>query len=137
MISIKIIRLESSFYAFVVVGTVGFVVDAAILSGLIYLYELNPYQARVISYIIALLVTWSLNSKWTFRNRVARKTHHEFYLYSAIQTIGVAINYGVYVWIISIFSWLFFNPVFALAVGSVVAMGFNYLTLRYIVFKPG
>lgn len=136
MITIRNIKQLPSFYLFVIVGTIGFIVDAGILSGVVYLLEWNPYIARAASFSLALMITWLLNSKWTFHNRITRKKHHEFYLYVFIQTSGIILNYSIYSGLLIMSIWLTAYPAVSVAISSIVAMSFNYLTLRYCIFKP-
>ena len=59
-------KMIEQFLRFGVVGTVGFLVDAAVLLGMLAL-GLGPYGGRVLSYLAAASTTFALNRAWTFR----------------------------------------------------------------------
>ena len=56
------------FFRFGVVGTLGFLVDAGVLLAAIAL-GLGPWVGRLVSFLAAATVTYSLNRAWTFRRR--------------------------------------------------------------------
>ncbi len=59
----------------------------------------------------------------------------EFATYVLFQSVGIAINFGVYSLLIERYAAFYDQPVLAVAVGSVVAMVFNFATARWIVFR--
>ena len=119
---------------FVVVGGIGFVVDAIILSTLIHLLDVNPYLARLFSFSGAVTVTWLLNRVWTFSRTMTAKKGSEYTRYIMVQTCGWVINFSVYAICISVSDIMIAFPVLALAVGSIVAATFNFLGARHFVF---
>lgn len=120
--------------AFLLVGGVGFLVDALVLNTLIFSYGWGYYTARVASFGVAVVVTWLLNRNWTFRHRRSANRGREYRNYLLVQSCGALINFAAYsacIWVGGVFrAW----PVLALAVGSVLAMGFNFLAARRYVF---
>ena len=89
-------RLIGEFFRFGVVGTVGFVVDVAVLTGVMALGA-GPYGGRVLSYIAAATATWALNRAWTFRHRAkGASATRQWLLFLAVNLVGFAINYGTY-----------------------------------------
>jgi putative flippase GtrA len=58
---------DSSFFPFVVVGTVGFLTDAVFVYSFVFLLGLNYFVGRLLSFSIAVGVTLLLNRAWTFR----------------------------------------------------------------------
>jgi putative flippase GtrA len=122
------------FPAFVVVGGIGFVVDATILAVLVHGYGWGDYTARLVSFAVAVTVTWYLNRKYVFAaGRTARK-HSEYTRYLLVQGIGMLINFLVYSLCIASNELMDRWPVLALAVGSAVALFFNYAGSRMFVF---
>ena len=119
---------------FVVVGGIGFVVDAAILSTLIHGFDIGPYVARFFSFAGAVTVTWLLNRVWTFSRKMTDHKSSEYTRYIFVQTCGWVINFGVYATCIASSSAMRSLPVLALAVGSIVAATFNFLGARHFVF---
>jgi putative flippase GtrA len=126
--------LPTGFPAFVLVGGVGFVVDAAILAILVHGYHWGDYTARVVSFAVAVSVTWLLNRSYVFATARTHNRRSEYTRYLAVQGTGMAINFLVYSICITSSPLMDTWPVLALAVGSVVALGFNYAGARIFVF---
>jgi putative flippase GtrA len=122
--------------AFFSVGVIGFVVDAGCLSLLISQAGLDPLPARCLSFPPAVFVTWALNRLLVFvstANTMKRRVQ-EYGRYFLIQLIGVLINFGIFSLLIS-GNFVFRSyPVVALAVASLVAMVWNFLGARFLVF---
>jgi putative flippase GtrA len=119
---------------FLVVGGIGFIVDALILMTLIHLLDMNPYLARVFSFSGAVTVTWLLNRIWTFSRTMTVKKGSEYTRYIMVQTCGWLINFSVYAFCLTISTIMIAFPVLALAVGSLTAATFNFLGARHFVF---
>lgn len=75
---------------FAIVGGTTFIVDTAIYYTLVFtvLHE-KPVVARVISGVIATILSYILNREWAFKNRGGRERHHEALLFFGISGIGV------------------------------------------------
>jgi putative flippase GtrA len=131
----RIIRLlPTGFPAFVVVGTVGFAVDATILAILVHGYGWGDYTARLISFAVAVTVTWLLNRRFVFSDSRTTNRRSEYTRYLAVQGTGMAINFLTYGLCIATNETMDRWPVIALAVGSIVALLFNYVGARAFVF---
>lgn len=122
------------FFAFAWVGIVGFIVDATILTILVTVYDWSSYAARLISFSVAVWVTWFLNRHWTFRARSASGPHARYTKYFTIQAIGALINYGIFAACIYTNQILASYPIIPLGIGSAVAMIFNFGMARMLVF---
>ena len=119
---------------FVVVGGIGFVVDAAILTTLIHQFEVDPYLARVFSFAGAVTVTWLLNRIWTFARTMTAHKSSEYTRYIMVQTCGWVINFSVYAACVATVAIMGDYPILALAAGSITAATFNFLGARHFVF---
>lgn len=80
-------------------GGVGYVVDISIFNILLYAGgsgPLNdkPITAKVISTVLATLVTYSGNRWWTFRHRQRTGLGREYVLFFVLNAIGLAIAAG-------------------------------------------
>ena len=120
--------LVQQFSRFLIVGSVGFLVDAVFLY--VFSIFINIYLARVFSFSIAVYVTWRLNSGFTF------STNGKGILsYLGAQSIGLGINYGGFSALVYFFGTsadvVFFSLVCATAVSTFV----NFLVMRYWVFS--
>ena len=120
---------------FAVVGTVGFAVDAGVLQLLVGFAGWSPFVARVISFPAALTATFVLNRAWTFR-ALRMSPIRAYGAYGVIQTLGAVLNLLVFSVCLLAIPVLYQFPVIALAIGSIVAMIFNYYASRRLVFRP-
>jgi putative flippase GtrA len=119
---------------FTVVGGLGFLVDATVLSVLVHAAGSGPYAARMFSFLSAVTVTWYLNRNWTFRTDGVADRHREYSRYIGVQVAGALINLGIYAILVQSFEWMARIPVMPLAIGAVIAMLFNYGLSRKLVF---
>lgn len=128
-------RVSTRFLRFVVVGGIGFLTDAAVLSLLTSWAGWHPLRARLLSFLCAVTATWWLNRHYTFNEpRVAQHKSREYSRYLIVQGFGAALNYAVFAVAIVSLPVLKRYPVLPLALGSVVAMFFNYFGMRWWVF---
>ncbi len=126
--------ISRRFLSFAVVGAVGFLVDAGILSLLVHGHDWGSYSARLMSFSAAVTVTWLLNRTVTFQSDAERDKGREYRRYFMVQGAGSLLNLLVYSLCIALFPLAATYPVMALAGGSIVAMMFNYLGVRQWVF---
>lgn len=127
-------RAIKKLFLFGVAGVLGFFVDAGVL------YLVTPffgiYFGRVISFFLAVVITWLFNRNITFKeNDVKVGLLVEFLHYLSLMIIGGCINLGVYYFLISSFEWLQNWPVIAVAAGSVMGMMANFISSRYFLYK--
>jgi len=123
----------TQFLRFCIVGTIGFVVDAAILLALVSALGADPYAARVVSFLAAASVTWWLNRRFTFAV-VARPSGAEWTRYVAFMTLGALANYGAYAIAITVSDFVRANLWLGVALGSVCGLAINFITSRAFVF---
>jgi putative flippase GtrA len=119
--------------SFLVVGSVGFLVDSAVLSLLVHVWQWSPYTARLLSFAAAVTVTWYCNRRWVFV-RTSDVTR-EYGAYVGVQTAGAVINYTTYAMLLAFVPALARLPFLALAAGSALALFFNYSAARRWVFR--
>ena len=88
---------RSQFLRFGVVGVAGYAVDATVLTLLVEVSGLDPYSARVASFICAASTTWWLNRHFTFARNPQQKLAHQWIGFLLVSTGGALLNYGAYV----------------------------------------
>lgn len=120
---------------FSVVGGIGFIVDAGMLTVLVNGLQAGPYAGRVASFLCAVTVTWGLHRVWTFRGRSARGRRAEFTLWLLTQSLGVAVNFGVYALCLEVSATARAWPALAVAAGSAVALAVNFVLAKAVVFR--
>ena len=127
-------QLLLEFLRFGVVGTIGFVVDTAVLYAGIAL-GLGLYGGRAVSYLLAATTTWALNRLWTFRGRGNGPVHQQWALFLLVNLIGFAMNYGTYAALIAYVPMVAAHPVLGVAAGAIAGMFGNFLLSRQLVFR--
>ena len=126
-------RTLLQFVRFGVVGTVGFVVDTAVLYAGLAL-GLGLYGGRAVSYLAAATTTWALNRAWTFRGQGQAPVMRQWALFVAINLVGFAFNYGTYAALVAGVAFVAQYPVIGVAAGSLAGMLGNFLLSRRFVF---
>lgn len=127
-------RLPARVRNFATVGAIGFVIDAGILAALTHGAGWSPWAARVPSFATAVLATWLLNRRLTFPGRGLQRRSVEALGYGAIQACGSGINLLVFGLCLATVPRLAAMPVIPFAVGSGVAMIFNYVALKRLLY---
>lgn len=126
-------RTLLQFLRFGVVGTVGFVVDTAVLyAGLAA--GLGLYSGRAVSYLAAATTTWALNRAWTFRGQGDGPALRQWVVFVLVNLVGFACNYGTYAALVGSVAFVAQHPVLGVAAGSLAGMTGNFLLSRRFVF---
>lgn len=124
----------NQFLRFCMVGAVGFVIDAGILQFLVSVFGMNPYLARVISFLVAASVTWLMNRRYTFDVEHAA-THSEWVRYITIMVLGALVNYAAFAISIAVWELARAQPWLGVAVGSIAGLGINFMSSRMLLFR--
>lgn len=124
----------TQFLRFGVVGTAGFVMDAAVLLGMLALGT-GPYAGRVVSYLAAASLTFALNRAWTFRAAARAPVARQWGRFVALNLLGFAANYGTYAALLAASPLVAAQPVLGVAAGSIAGMFINFAVSRRFVFK--
>lgn len=106
----------------------GFVVDALLLLALQQLVHVA--LARLGSFSCATVVTWKLNSRFTFRSK---GRGYSRYLLS--QSTGLLINYSSFLLLVKFLGNGPIGLVTALAISSLMAMVFNFFAMKFWVYS--
>ncbi len=87
------LRKHKELVKFLVVGGTAFIVDTALFLFLKNtILEPKPIIAKVISTLIATIVSYVLNREWSFSTRGGRAQHHEAALFFLISGIGILVT---------------------------------------------
>jgi putative flippase GtrA len=128
--------LAGQFLRFGLVGLVGYAVDVAVLL-LGVRAGLDPFTARLPSFIAAASTTFLLNRRFTFRASAGagRHAHRQWMLFVLLMLPGLALNYGTYAFLGA--HWPFGARVLAVPVfaGALAGMMINFLLAKRIVFR--
>lgn len=123
------------FARFFVVGTLGFLTDGGLSQLLVTSGGLSPFIARIPAFLVAVLVTWWLNRKYTFKVGASHPYLKSFLAYLSGNLIGISINLGIYYTAIALMPSLGAWPIIPVAAGSIAAMLVNFSLAKWWVFK--
>lgn len=125
------------FALFCVAGGLAFFVDAGVLHVLASVLDIDPYLARLFSFLAAVTATWLFNRWITFAAMRSTERHWtgEWLRYMLSQLGGFSVNYSVYallVWSLPVVrQW----PVLGVAAGSAAGLVVNYILAWRLVFR--
>jgi putative flippase GtrA len=123
----------AQFFRFGVVGTIGFLVDTAV----VYATRgaLGLYGAGLLSFLVAATVNWALNRIWTFRGQGSGPAHYQWMRFIAVNSLGFVLNRGTYAVLVTVSLLCAREPVIAVAAGSLAGMFSNFVLSRRLVFR--
>ncbi|MGH7692485.1 MAG: GtrA family protein [Candidatus Dormibacteria bacterium] len=127
-------RHRKRFPTFLSVGMVGL---ATTFIGTVVLYHhlhLDLWLASAVSIQLAILVTYTLNSMVTWRDRPGARRARRFLTFEGVSLVGLAINEGV---LLTSVSRLHLYYLVGLLFGSAVAAVWNYLANHNLTFAEG
>jgi len=127
--------LRKEILLFAISGLIGFVVDAGIVQFLVREWAVNPYEARVASFLAAATTTWSFNRKYTFAGKSTGSRRRELLRYLVAMAGGFALNYGTYAICVAAWPLVRVWPAIGVAAGSVAGAAMNFLTSKYWIFR--
>lgn len=127
---------ETRVARFIVVGGIGFLVDAAVLILLAETTGLGVIVPRLASFPAALSVTWYFNRVWTFPGSRDQNRVSQYSRYALVQITGALLNLAVYTAAIALGpAWFRGAIIVPLAIASGVAMFFNFMGANYWAFS--
>ncbi len=117
---------------FLTVGVIGLMCDATVLYALRHAIGLIP--AKIVSYIVAFTVTWLLNRIFTFRSQDPKHLQ-EWLRCACIYVVTGVIHVLIFAFLIGRYTLMYHHPIIALLITAAIIAVFNYLALKYFVFK--
>src|SRR5215831_16010460 len=129
------VGLRKSFLLFVLAATVGFIIDAGVVTALVRLLAWGPWEGRFVSFPLAVTSTWLLNRRYAFRGTGHSDRRVEFAAYWAIQLAGAAVNFGIYGLCLHAAPALAAWPFVPVAIGGLAAMLFNFAVARSTLYR--
>ena len=128
-------QATGQFVKFAVVGGLGFLADAGSLQLLISQGGVDPYGGRVLSFLAAVTLTWSLNRLYTFRTGGPHGAARQWLRYLGVSLLGVAVNYLVYAAMVFSIAGMADRLYLAVAAGSLAALPVNFFLSRSYAFS--
>ena len=120
---------------FIVVGGIGFAIDAGVLTLALHRLVDSVYVARALSFTTAVAATWLLNRAFVFDTDGSGSAVAEYGRYFVTQLAGALTNLGVFVALIEIFPQLANAPVIPLAAGAILGAVVNFAGASLWVFR--
>jgi putative flippase GtrA len=119
---------------FALIGTLGFVVDVAVLYAAAPL--LGWYAGRIVSFLAAATATWHFNRRWTFADADAGKRQglRPYLRYLSSMLAGATLNYTVYALTLQ-FVPLQHAAALGVALGSIAGLGLNFMAAHFLIFS--
>lgn len=119
------------FLRFAVVGIVGFIADIISFYILLNVLDFFVFDARVIAFIIAVIITWLGNRVITFQNAIKEKIATQLFKYILVAMSAGGINLFIFN---SMILWGIKTEI-AFVSGVLTGMVVNYLGIKCGVFK--
>jgi len=127
--------LRRQILLFAVSGALGFVVDAGIVQFLVRELAMNPYLARLFSFLAAATTTWAFNRRYTFAGHGGGSKRRQLVRYLVAMACGFALNYGAYALCVAAWPLVREWPAIGVAAGSVAGAIVNFLSSKYWIFR--
>ena len=119
---------------FAIVGSLGVVVDLFFYFSLQLFFSIPHEWARAISFWPAVTHNWLLNRLITFNHRVKQQALKQWRNFVITALVGFTINWGTYQVLTNHLVFFSNHPIFALIIGILMGMGFNFLFSNIFVF---
>lgn len=123
------------FLLFAIAGTLGFLVDATVITVLVQFGGMNPYLGRLLSFLCAVAVTFLFNRRITFADGARPKPARQAWRYLLAMSVGFTVNYGSFAWLIHSVELVRAWPVMGVAAGSIAGLVVNFASSRWWVFR--
>ena len=120
---------------FVLVGTLGFIVESSTILSLVLYAQASPMSAKFIAFPIAVLVTWILNRHLTFTTERKNRPLSELFKYFQTAIGGMFVNLLAFFTVLTINQNAIIVIFFATASGALAGLLVNYLGCSYFVFS--
>lgn len=120
-------------FRFAVVGTIGFVVDTAVLYAMLAL-SLDHVTGRLISFACAVYTTWAINRRITFTPS-ATSLWREFGRYFLAMSGGGLVNLVAYNVAIAMLPNTLTAPAISVGIGSLAGLTVNFAAAKFWVYR--
>ncbi len=128
-------QLQARHWHFALAGVVGLGVDIGSMA-LLLAGNLNPYLARLLAFLLAVLSTWQINRRLTFADRSGRLAWwQELARYLLAMSGGGLLNLAASALVLALCPHGWWLAPLAVCSGSAAGMVFNYCAARFWVFR--
>ncbi len=130
--AVRLWVLAQRFQKFIVVGSVGLIVNQGLLFLLSDFAGMRLLIASPLSIFASMIVTFGFNEMWTWHDRGTGPIKHRVALYFPINLVGLMINFGVLWLLVHRASW---HYLLANLVGAGCAAIWNFVLNNMITWR--
>lgn len=123
---LKQIFLSKNFFVFLIIGIINTLSSAVFAS--IYSKIFNANLAFIFGYISGITVSYFLNSKFNFKNRLSFKKYAKFFI-SCIPNFIIQ-----YISVLVIFKIFMFSQYFAYFIAAIIGLPLTFILLKFYAF---
>jgi putative flippase GtrA len=124
-------RFVRQFVKFGIVGTIGTFVDVGTLVFLKEVAGLNVYVANTISFTLAVLNNYTLNSHWTFGDQ-EKQHHRQLAQFFIVSIVGLALSSALLYFFHDV---MHLHYLIAKCLGIVIVLFWNFFANRFWTFR--
>jgi len=128
--------LNKKFIIFCCIGVIGFLIDGLICQVLFLKFFISPVYARVFSVFCSMNFSWIANRSLSFKVGY-KKTFKEWISYVSALSLGILVNYIIFLISLNFLGHSSFNIWFSLVLGSISGLFFNFNFASYIFERLG
>ena len=130
--------MKKQLFYFLIVGSIGFIIDAGGVFLLSHMLDFSPILIRIPPFICAIFVTFYLNWKYTFST--ASGAEHiglakAVVKYMSANAASQGLNFAIYTGLVMGFSIFYNAPYLAVTLGSLSVMFLSFALSKYWIFK--
>ncbi len=119
------------FAKYIIVGLIATLLDFSFLWLLVEFGHLHYFWAAILSVMIVLWFSFTLNKYWTFKN-LEKKYFQQFIKYTISHAIALGVNLIVLTVLVEFFNlWYIFAKIFATAAAAIT----NFLLVKKFIFS--
>jgi len=127
------------FFKFLIVGTIGFIIDFGLLTLLKEFTALPTVVANTISFTAAVISNFTLNRYWTYPDSRSKSIWSQMGQFTLVNIIGLVINDSILLFLEPIFDTLLLNItavsirgyIPAKMIATIVVLFWNFFVNRY------
>lgn len=125
---------KAEVFFFLVAGSAGFCTDVAIV-WLLTRHGIHALAAQAFAFSCAVVITWLINRRYTFRAHARPDFFAEFIHYLGANIVGAIVTNGLYAVLVLNSTTFLARPELAVAVGAIAGLVFNFISMKWFVFR--
>lgn len=129
-LNFKRVNTVRNFIQYGIVGVLGTVVHTGILTFCVEVLDIRAIFSTILGFIGSLILSFKLNSIWTFKNN--RKANFSFLKYLTVCSVGLLINVFIMFLTVDLFRSSYF---IGQAIAILVVPIFNFTLSKYWAFS--